>query len=230
MKHVFLLVVAVVFSATAVAQCNDYYVIKEGSSWTYESFNAKGKSVGKNEQKVTSYQSAPNGYKATINSVMYNDKGKKLTEADLEVRCENGTFYMDMRRFIPQDQQKAFESYELKFETENLELPSRLSAGQSLKNGSVTMTAVGSPMPMKITVNITDRKVAGKETITTPAGTFECWKITSRSSTQMQMGINMNLNFTTTEWITEKTGLVKSESYDRNGNVSSYTVLVSRQN
>ncbi|MCS6973143.1 MAG: DUF3108 domain-containing protein [Cyclobacteriaceae bacterium] len=230
MKHVLLFIVAAVFSTTAAAQCNDYYVIKEGSSWTYESFNAKGKSVGKNEQKVTSYQSASNGYKATINSVMYNDKGKKLTEADLEVRCENGTFYMDMRRFIPQDQQKAFESYELKFETENLELPSKLSAGQSLKNGSVTMTAVGSPMPMKITVNITDRKVAGKETITTPAGTFECWKITSRSSTQMQMGINMNLNFTTTEWIAEKTGMVKSESYDRNGNVSSYTVLVSRQN
>lgn len=137
---------------------------------------------------------------------------------------------MDMRKFLPQEQQKAFDSYELKFDTENLELPSKLSAGQVLKNGYVTMTAVGSPIPMKMTVHITDRKVEGKETVTTPAGTFECWKISSKSNTQMQMGVNMNLNFSSAEWIAEKAGMIKSESYDKNGNLASYTLLVSRQN
>lgn len=230
MKNLGLLSALFLISVYTLAQCNDFYVIKEGSSWTYENFNGKGKSVGKNDQKVTAFNGSANGYTAIIHTVMYNDKGKKITEADLDVRCEGGTFIMDMRKFIPHEQQKAFDSYELKFETENLELPSRLSPGQALKNGSVTMTAIGSPMPMKISVNITDRKVEGKETITTPAGTFECWKISSKSSTQMQMGINMNLNFSSVEWISEKTGMVKSESYDKNGNLSSYTVLVSRQN
>jgi hypothetical protein len=230
MKNLSLIPAFFILSLYTQAQCNDFYGIKEGSSWTYENFNAKGKSVGKNEQKVTAYNGSSNGYTATIHTVMYNDKGKKLTEADLDVRCEGGTFIMDMRKFIPHEQQKAFESYELKFEAENLELPSRLSPGQTLKNGSVTMTAIGSPMPMKISVHITDRKVEGKETITTPAGTFECWKISSKSNTQMQMGINMNLNFSSVEWISEKTGMVKSESYDKNGNLTSYTVLVSRQN
>ncbi|GIV36570.1 MAG: hypothetical protein KatS3mg032_0949 [Cyclobacteriaceae bacterium] len=229
MKTLCLTCAALLWAYCTVAQCNDYYVISNGSAWSYESFDAKGKSVGKNEQKVTAYEPTPNGYKATLRSIMYSDKGKKLMEADLEVRCENGTFIMDMRRFIPQEQQKMFESYELKVESDNLEIPSRLAAGQTLKNGSVTLTAVGSPIPMKITVTITDRRVEGQESVTTPAGTFTCWKISSKSSTQMQMGMNMNMSFSSVEWITEKTGLVRSESYDRNGRLSAYTVLVSRQ-
>jgi hypothetical protein len=230
MKRFYLIPVLFFITAYTFAQCNDYYVLADGTSWTYENYNGKGKSVGKNEQKVTAYQAVAGGYKATIHTVMYNEKGKKLTEADLDVKCEGGVFIMDMRRFLPQEQQKAFDSYELKFETEDLELPSKLSTGQPLKNGSVTMTAVGSPIPMKVTVNITDRKVEGKETITTPAGTFECWKISSKSSTQMQMGVNMNMNFSTTEWVAEKAGMIKSESYDKNGSLASYTLLVSRQN
>ncbi len=51
--------------------------------------------MGKNEQKVTSYTTTADGYKAIIHSVMYNEKGKKLMEGDLEVRCEGGTFIMD---------------------------------------------------------------------------------------------------------------------------------------
>jgi hypothetical protein len=136
---------------------------------------------------------------------------------------------MDMRRFVPQEQLEMFKSYEVKLEGENLELPSRLAEGQSLKSGWITLTAVGSPLPLILNVNITDRKVEGKETITTPAGTFTCWKISSKSSLQVKMGINMNLNFSIVEWMAEKVGLVKSEMYDKKGALSSYSLLVSRQ-
>jgi hypothetical protein len=45
----------------------------------------------------------------------------------------------------------------------------------------------------------------------------------------MKMGINMNMNFSTVEWIAEKVGVVKSETYDKNGALTGYTLLVSRQ-
>ncbi len=229
MKTLCLTCALLLWAYCTIAQCNDYYVFTNGSSWTYESFDAKGKSFGKNEQKVTAYEATPRGFKATLHSVMFSEKGKKVVEGDFEVSCENGTFIMDMRRFIPQEQQKMFESYELKVESDNLEIPSRLAVGQTLKNGSVTLTAVGSPIPMKITVTITDRRVEGQESVTTPAGIFNCWKISSKSSTLLQMGMNMNMSFSSVEWITEKTGMVRSESYDKNGRLSGYTVLVSRQ-
>ena len=220
---------ALLFSLSVFGQCNDYYVLEQGTEWTYENFNKNGKTAGKNQQKVTAYEKTGSGFKATINSVIFSDKGKKAMEGDLEMTCENGVMIMDMRKFIPEEQQKAFSSYEMKMESENLELPSKLSVGQSLKNGSITMTAVGSPIPMNMSVQITDRKVVAKETITTPAGTFECYKITSKSNTQTKMGINMSFEFSSTEWIAEKAGMVKSESFDKNGKSNGYTVLVSRK-
>ncbi|MBX2944807.1 MAG: hypothetical protein KF725_03150 [Cyclobacteriaceae bacterium] len=229
MKKISALLFTLLCATITYSQCNDYYVMDQGTEWTYENFGKNGKTSGKNQQKVTAYEKTGNGFKATVNSVMFNDKGKKLMEGDLEMTCDGGVLIMDMRKFIPEEQQKAFSSYEMKMEAENLELPSKLSAGQTLKNGSITMTATGSPIPMTMSVQITDRKVLGKESITTPAGSFDCYKISSKSTIQSKMGINMTFDFSTTEWIAEKVGMVKSESFDKNGKSNGYTVLVSRK-
>lgn len=45
-------------------------------------------------------------------------------------------------------------------------------------NGVEVESAVmPSKLDLKITGNVTNRRVAGRERVTTPAGTFECWKI-----------------------------------------------------
>lgn len=229
MKNPLLLLLAALIPYLGIAQCNDYYVFEQGNEWTYENFTGKNKSAGKNIQKVKAYEKTSAGFTATINSTFIDEKGKKQMEGDLEMTCDNGTIIIDMRKFIPQEQQQAFGSYEMKMESENLELPSNLSVGQSLKNGSITMTAVSSPIPMTISVMITDRKVEGKESITTPAGTFDCYKISSKSTTKTQMGIKMTFEFSSTEWIAEKVGMVKSESLDKNGKSNGYTLLTSRK-
>lgn len=222
--------IAILFcSSYAYAQCNDYYVMEQGTEWTYENINGKGKSVGKNQQKVTAFEKTSTGFNATIHSVFTDDKGKNAMEGDLEMKCSNGTMTIDMRKFLPEEQLKAFGSYEMQIESENLELPSRLSVGQSLKDGSINLSAVGSPMAMTMSVKITERKVVGKESITTPAGTFDCFKITSKSTSSTKMGISMTFEFTTTEWMAEKVGLVKSESLDKKGKSIGYTILVARK-
>ena len=210
------------------SQC-DYYAIENGSEWEMETYNAKGKLGTRNIQKVTSYNSMAGGFKATIHSIAQNDKGKELMKGDLEMKCENGTLYMDMRNFVTEDQFKALGSYETKVESSSLEIPSKLSVGQSLKDGSITVTAVGAPMTMQMSVSITDRKVEAKESMTTPAGTFECFVITSKMTMQNKMGINMTFNFTSKEWVASKVGTVRSESYDKNGKLNGYTILTKRK-
>lgn len=229
MKKSTLIILAVFCSFMVSAQCNNYYVLDQGTEWTYENIDGKGKSVGKNQQKVTAYEKTSNGFKATIHSVFTDQKGKNMMEGDLEMICDNGTIMIDMRKFIPEEQQKAFGSYEMKMESENLEFPSKLAVGQSLKNGSIKMTAIGSPIAMTMEVMITDRKVVAKESITTPAGTFDCFKITSKSTSKTHMGIAMSFEFGNTEWIAEKVGLVKSESTDKKGKTNGYTILTSRK-
>jgi hypothetical protein len=210
---------------SSFSQCNNFWHIEQGSVWEYEMFDKKGKSNGKNHQSVTSFESTASGFKAVVHSVMTSDKGKELATGDLEYTCDNGTIYLDMRKFIPEQQYKALENYEVQVEADKLEIPSTLSVGQILKDGEVTVTATNSPVPMKMTVNVVDRKVVAKESVQTPAGKFDCLKITSKSIVKNHMGIAMTFEFSATEWIAPKVGLVKSESYDKKGKLNGSSVL-----
>ena len=211
------------------AQCNPYFPIKNGGEWVYENFNGKGKTTGKNQQRVTAFTSSASGFKATIHTIMLDEKGKELTNGDLEVTCEQGVILMDMRRFIPQEQMKAFGASEIKVESANLEFPATLKAGQTLKDGSITVTAIGSQIPMSMVVTIFERVVEAQESITTPAGTFECFKIRSKMHLKNQMGIVMNFDFSSVEWLASDGGNIKSESYNKNGKLQGSTVLISRK-
>lgn len=222
-----LIILVLCGTLSAMAQCNEYYQFGEGNEWEFETYNAKGKLNGKNHQKVTNFEKTSSGFNAKVNSTIYNDKGKESMAGDLEFKCENGTMYIDMRNFISDEQLQAFKDQELAIDSENLEMPSNLSVGQSLKDGSVKVTTSGSGLPMSITVNITNRKVVGKESITTPAGTYDCFKITSDIATQTQMGIKMNVNMSSIDWVTSKVGVVKSESYNKNDKLMGYTLLTS---
>ncbi len=229
MKNLLLIVLLSASSFAVQSQCNEYFPIKDGAEWTYENFNAKGKTTGKNAQKVTEYAQVGEGFTATIQSTMFNDKDKEINKADLQISCANGVITMDMRKFIPEDQFKAFGSSEVKIDSKNLEFPSALSVGQKLKEGTITVTAVGSQIPMNMVVTISDRVVEAKETITSPAGTFECFKIKGKTHVKNQMGITINLEFGSIEWLAPKVGTIKSESYNKNGKLIGSTLLVDRK-
>lgn len=204
MKTLIVLIFLCCCNLDSFSQCNEYYVFQQGSEWEYENYNGKGKLSGRNKQKVTAFNKTDDGFNATVNTLLNDEKGKEIMKGDLQFKCQGGVMYIDMRNFITEEQLKAYKDYEMKVEADNLELPSGLSAGQTLKDGKVTVTAVGGPIPMKMTVTISDRKVEGKETITTPAGTFDAFKIKSKSTIQNQMGINVTMEYTLTEWIAPK--------------------------
>lgn len=229
MKNLILFTVLSLLTITAYSQCNDFFPIKNGTEWTFENYNAKGKSTGKNHQTVTAFTSTGSGFNATLNSVMYNEKGKELTKGDLLVSCDNGIITMDMRKFIPEEQYKAFGATEVKVESENLQFPAKLAVGQSLNDGEITITTVGGQIPMTMNVTISERTVEAKETITTPAGTFECYKIKSKMHIKNHMGISMNFDFSAIEWLAPNGGMIKSESYNKNGKLVGSTLLIEKK-
>lgn len=212
-------------SYSLYSQCNQFYMIEENGEWQMETFNGKGKPTGKIKQKVLSYSPNGDGYDARISSLIENEKGKEVHQGEYEFHCENGIFRVDMRNYIPQEQLEAFGTSEMKMEAEDLEFPNNLSTGQELKDGSITVTAEGSAFPIKLNCNITNRKVVGKETISTPMGDLECYKINSTNTIRNQMGVAMTFTFNVVEWIAPKYGVVKSETYNKNDKLMGYTVL-----
>ena len=87
-----------------------------------------------------------------------------------------------------------------------------MKVGDQLKDGNLNMTLNNSGMVQTLIYNVTERKVEGKESITTPAGTWDCFKITFKGKMNLKMIIGVNLNMDGTEWYAPGFGIVKTQS------------------
>ena len=76
-------------------------------------------------------------------------------------------------------------------------------------------------MNMKMNMNLFNRKVAGNESVTTPAGTFDCYVITYDS--EAKMGFKMTSS--NKLWLSEGFGMVKQETYNKKGALIGKSVL-----
>lgn len=205
------------------AQCsNPFYQFKEGTVMEIENYDDNGKPQGKNETQVISWSETPSGYEATLAYKLFDKKGKQIADGEYKAECADGIIRIQMSAFIPEESMQAFKDMEMEMKMDNLEFPSDLTVGQTLKDASFEMTAKNSPMPMKFNFNITDRKVDGKESVTTPAGTFDCYKISEKTHSKMMIS---NTEFTTVQYIAEKYGAVKTETYRQNGKLMGYSLL-----
>ena len=116
---------------------------------------------------------------------------------------------------------------EMQVEGGSMEMPAIMKAGDILKNGDMKISfASGGMYIMNMTFNISNRKVDAVENITTPAGTFECYKITYDIATKMMV----NVKTKGIEWYSKGVGLVKSESYSNDGKLLGSNVLASLKN
>ncbi len=222
MKKIILFLFLVPVVSEIEAQCNNpYYQIKEGTLFISENYNDKDKLQGRTESEVIEYAESSNGFSATFATKIYDKKGELVTEGKYSLSCNDGTITMDMTGMVPAESMAAFKDMEMEITMNELEYPAGLTVGQVLNDASIEISASGS-IPMKLVFNITDRKVAGKETVTTPAGTFDCYKITYNSDSKMMIA---KMNFTNVEYLSEQSGVVKTETYRSNGKLMGYTII-----
>ncbi|MCF6353028.1 MAG: DUF3108 domain-containing protein [Cyclobacteriaceae bacterium] len=220
MKKYLLLAASVLFSVALSAQCNQYYHVKNGTSWTISNYNAKGKLQSKTIQKVAAYKESSNGFEATFEITLVDKNGEQTTLGANTLTCEGGVIYFDMNDLFPQEQMQSMQDFEMSVEGTNLELPASLKTGQELKDANIIMNISG-PMPMAFKIDVTERKVVGEETLNTPAGSFECFKI----SRKIQMKTIIKMETSSIEWYSKEVGMVKSESYNKKGKLISYSLL-----
>lgn len=196
--------------AAAGQDCIFYYPETEGVELVYQHYDKKGNPSSKTSQKVTVYKQTATGAEAEIAVKSFDEKGKLLSENALEVKCEDGIFYFDMSGYLNQEMMSAYESMEIQVKTDNLEMPSKLNVGEKLKDGSITIDISTNGMKlMTMEVLISDRNVLEEDDVSTPAGTFKCFKITQTITTKM----GMQMIVKSTEWLSPGTGMIKSESY-----------------
>ena len=225
MKNI-LLTCLVVFSVTMLSSgqdCSFYYPQLAGARLVYQHYDKKLKPAGKSSHEVIAYNKTATGAIAVIKVESFDEKDKLLGESTIEVKCETGGFYFDMKSFISPQTLNAYKDMDIVVTTDNLEMPHLLKAGEKLKDGSLIMDiSTNGFRIMTISVLVTDRVVEGQESITTPAGTFSCYKINEKVTSKVGLTVVSN----TSEWYCENVGLVKSETYSGDGALASGTELI----
>jgi hypothetical protein len=223
MKNLFLFLISILIISEVNAQCNNpFYQLKEGTIIQMKSFDAKDKLQSRSDTKVVQFDGSASGYIATIAYQIFDKKDKVISEGEYKLVCENGVIKIDMSSFMPAETMTAFKDMQVEVTMDQLNYPASMSVGQTLNDASMKISTQNSPIPMNMVFDITNRKVDGKESITTPAGTFDCFKISYNTHSKMMMA---NMNFTNVEYLSEKCGAVKTETYKSNGKLTSYTLL-----
>jgi len=194
--------------------CSNYYYLQNNKTIEMTISNKNGKESGKMTYVVSDSKKSGGTTTATINSEFVDAKGKTITKATNNVKCENGVMQMNMKTFIPAVQMEQMKSGTATASDVYLEYPANMNVGDQLKDGQFNMDyESASGLKSSIEISITERKVEGKESVTTPAGTWECYKITSQNKIVSKIaGIGIPIRMSVTEWYAPGFGVVKTES------------------
>jgi len=231
MKNIVTLLICSLFSIGLTAQdgCSKYYPMKEGSSFEYTNYNKKGKVEGITTYSVSSVSSEGAATKATLNLALSDKKGKENYKTSYTYTCENNMVSIDYKSLFPAAMMKQYESMGMKMEISgnDIEVPNNLEVGKELKDANVTINMNMSGMDMSVSVDMTNRKVLAKESVTTVAGTYTCY-VVSEKTTSKTMGATIEMS--SKLWLAEGVGMVKNETYKKNGDLMSRTELTKFNN
>ncbi|MDT0606890.1 TapB family protein [Croceitalea rosinachiae] len=206
--------------------CSTFYPMTEGATYQYNLYDKKDKPSGSTTYNVKAVNNDGGNTTATMSVVVGGEKPKDQMELEYEVTCTGDGISIDFNSMLSPQLQSQVEQMnaEIDISGTNIEIPNNLSVGQDLGDAELIMAMSMSGIKMNTEVKTTDRKVIAKETVTTPAGTFDCYVLTSTISSKAMMA---KMTFTDKLWLSEGVGIVKQESYNKKGKLDSRMELAS---
>jgi len=202
--------------------CDFYFPTEKGTIVETTSYDKKNKETSKYYQEVLDYSKSNGVTEVKIETRIDEEGIDTLGTHQFTLRCENGEFYVNMNSYLDKDALGKYQGMDMEIDSDNMTMPSNLSDGQTLNDGRVSITISNSGIKMMtMTVHVTNRKVEGFEKITTPAGTFDCVKISFDSEMKMIFKIKTS----GVQWFCKEIGVVKSENYDKKGKLSGTSMI-----
>jgi len=218
----FTILLAVSMTTLSEAQNCGYYNVTKGMVLGYQNLDAKGKITGTTRTSIIDINETGPAILYKVKSEYADAKNTNASAHEYTMRCEDGKFYVDMQNFIDPKSMEGFKDMEISVDGNDMMYPADLSSGQTLPDASITISAATGGMNlMNMVVSVTNRQVVGIETVTVPAGTFDCYKITYSVETKLMFKINS----TATEYVNMGVGNVKTETYDKKGKLLGTTQL-----
>ena len=225
------LLVTLLFSCLSTISCLAQECLgmtfKNGMNYELSMFNAKDKPTGKIVYQVKDVRREGSSTMMDITAQFQDEKGKQQNSYIIHYTCTGDELVADMSSMM-QSMQNGLRDAEMRLKSNKLVYPGKLSVGQKLPDGQMEaeMVSKGSTM-MTMNMTMGNRQVEGKSPITTPAGTFDAYKVTSDMSFENRMmGIPIRGTMRTVSYrAANQLFDVKSETYNKNGKLMGYSLL-----
>jgi hypothetical protein len=209
-------------SSTNAQNCEAYFPFKKGTVIEMTHYDAKDKVTGTSRQTVVDLKESGSGFEATLKLESSGTKKDEKFESEYTVKCDQGILKVEMNQYLSPEMIGSLEGMEMEVSGDELELPEKLSLGQTLDDGEITIKVMNQGMAMmNMAVKVFNRKVEAKEQITTPAGTFDCFKL----SYDVESKVMLKVTSKGEEWIAEGVGVVKSATYSKSGKLTGYSIV-----
>src|SRR5690606_25466048 len=208
----------------AQGNCSKYYPISEGTTFEYTNYDKKNKADGTVDYKVAKVENVGGNTKATMDIRYIDKKGKEILGSNYSFTCTGDGIKIDYASLMPSNMVNQYKEMNMEMDISgtDMEIPNNLSVGEALNDANVSIKISMVGMKMETLVNMINRKVEKKESVTTPAGTFDCYVIYSDNETVIMKKSNV---FPSRVWLAEGVGMVKQESYKKDGELMSSSLL-----
>jgi hypothetical protein len=200
--------------------CAELFIIgHENTELEYTILDKKGKAVSTMYSKVILVEETRVGtifhFESRLTDV--NSPNDPIIET-YAMRCHNDTLFISMKSMLPSGTLESYRNMQIEISGNDLPYPRSVKESETLPNAAIQVeVSSGGMRMMSIKATTSERKVESKETITTSAGDFDCFKITE--TTEVKVGF-ITTKTKTNSWFAPGVGLVKQETFDKKGRLS----------
>lgn len=218
---------------TVSGDCSSLLLFKKGTVVEGHTLNAEGTEINKQKTTVVNVGSEDG---KTVSDVKMESEGVNIpaTTFTAKYSCDGKFLYFDMNSLFSNLAKNG-----ATIEGSPIQFPLVITSGQTLPDASYTISFNRGKTGMKVTSVIKNRKAGEQEQLTTPAGTFTCYKITADVESETEMsGMDEKAKEVMKKmkdkmpkssfvmWYANNAGIVKMQMLT-NGSVSSTTEITS---
>lgn len=201
------------------------FQLADNAELVYNLVDAKGRKTGHITQRVVRLGSETNKKQtlttttALLKSGIYDAKNRVVRMQDLTYAAHRDTSFTDGMAELPPDALRRFRDRIYTYQPTRVAWPNQPTVGTQLPDGGVVVQVSSSAVDIaKVQAVLTNRRVvSGPQAVTTPAGTFQCYKVEAERDLTTRARADMAMRQIEREitYYDPAVGIVRTEYYDR---------------
>lgn len=224
MKKIILISAMLLVGVMLQAQ-ETFFPTKEGTVLVYKTFDKKDKLTSQVRYTIKKINKNGSDLDITYLCESMDAKEKPVFSEEVTIHQKGDRIFFDMSNFVNKAAfvQEGQISPQLEVKGNELQVPLNPQPGDVLPDANVEMALKMGFVNLKVLAELTNRKVEAVEDVTVKAGTFNAYKF-SCDVNSSAMGVKTKAR--NLDWYARGIGTIKTETFDKNGNLMSHTELM----